>query len=61
VSNDVQRRWRAFSKTGLPGDDWPTYTEEERAVLVFDRQSHLAYDPRAERRRAWEGFSLATD
>jgi hypothetical protein len=29
--------------------------------MVFDRQSHLAYDPRAERRRAWEGFSLATD
>lgn len=60
VSNDVQRRWRAFSKTGLPGDDWPTYTEQERAVMVFNRQSHLEYDPRAERRRAWEGFSLAT-
>lgn len=60
VSSDVQRRWRAFSRTGLPGDGWPTYTEQDRAVMVFDRESHLEYDPRAERRRAWEGFSLAT-
>jgi para-nitrobenzyl esterase len=28
--------------------------------MVFDRESHLEYDPRAERRRAWEGFSLAS-
>ncbi|MDT5001806.1 MAG: para-nitrobenzyl esterase [Mycobacterium sp.] len=60
VSNDVQRRWRAFSRTGLPGDGWPAYTERERTVMVFDRESHLEYDPRAERRRAWEGFSLAS-
>jgi para-nitrobenzyl esterase len=26
---------------------------------VFDRRSHLEYDPHAERREAWEGFSLA--
>jgi para-nitrobenzyl esterase len=59
VSNDVQRRWRAFSRTGAPGDGWPAYTAEERAVMVFDRRSHLEYDPNAERRQAWEGFSLA--
>jgi para-nitrobenzyl esterase len=59
VSNDVQMRWRAFSRTGLPGDGWPAYTDQERAVMVFDRHAHLEYDPRAERRRAWEGFSLA--
>ena len=23
VSNQVQRRWRSFSRTGVPGDDWP--------------------------------------
>jgi para-nitrobenzyl esterase len=59
VSNDVQGRWRAFSRTGVPGEGWPAYTAEERAVMVFDRRSHLEYDPHAERRRAWEGFSLA--
>jgi para-nitrobenzyl esterase len=59
VSNEVQGRWRAFSRTGEPGDGWPAYTEQERAVMVFDRRSHLEYDPNADRRRAWEGFSLA--
>lgn len=59
VSNDVQGRWRAFSRTGVPGEGWPEYTADNRAVMVFDRQSHLEYDPDADRRRAWEGFSLA--
>ena len=59
VSNDVQNRWRAFSRTGVPGTGWPAYTDKDRAVMVFDRHSHLEYDPAAERRIAWEGFSLA--
>jgi para-nitrobenzyl esterase len=59
VSNDVQGRWRAFSRTGVPGDGWPQYTADDRAVMVFDRHSHLEYDPRADRRQAWEGFTLA--
>jgi para-nitrobenzyl esterase len=61
VSNDVQNRWRAFSRTGTPGDGWPTYTADERAVMVFDRRSRLEYDPNADRRRAWEGFTLAAN
>jgi para-nitrobenzyl esterase len=61
VSNDVQGRWRAFSRTGLPGDGWPAYTKGNRAVMVFDRHSHLEYDPDADRRRAWKGFSLAVN
>jgi para-nitrobenzyl esterase len=59
VTNEVQRRWRAFSRTGNPGDDWPVYTDADRAVMVFDRKSHLEFDPHPERRMAWEGFSLA--
>ncbi len=61
VSNEVQNRWRAFSRTSVPGDDWPAYTESDRAVRVFDRRSRVEYDPHAERRRAWEGFSLAAN
>jgi para-nitrobenzyl esterase len=59
VSNDVQNRWRAFSRTGTPGDGWPQYAREDRAVMVFDRRTHLEYDPNADRRQAWEGFTLA--
>jgi para-nitrobenzyl esterase len=59
VTNEVQRRWRSFSRTGNPGDDWPAYTHTDRVVMVFDRKSHLEFDPHPERRLAWEGFSLA--
>jgi para-nitrobenzyl esterase len=59
VTNEVQRRWRSFSRTGIPGDDWPTYTEHDRAVMVFDRASRLEFDPHPQRRMAWRGFSLA--
>ena len=60
VSRDVQLRWRAFSRTGVPGEDWPPYTAEQRAVRVFDREPRIEYDPRSERRLAWEGFTLAS-
>ncbi|MBE1548635.1 para-nitrobenzyl esterase [Mycobacterium sp. OAS707] len=60
VSDDVQTRWRAFARTGVPGQDWPAYNSEDRAVMVLDRRPHVEYDPHADRRQAWEGFSLAT-
>ena len=60
VSDDMQSRWLAFSRTGVPGDDWPTYSTTDRAVMVFDRQSRVEYDPHAIRRQAWEDFSPTT-
>jgi para-nitrobenzyl esterase len=59
VTNEVQRRWLSFARTGVPGDDWPAYTDTDRAVMVFDRKSHLEFDPHPERRIAWQGFTLA--
>ena len=59
VSNELQNRWRAFARTGDPGEGWPAYTLAHRAVMVFDRQSRLEYDPHPRRRAAWSGFSLA--
>ena len=59
VTNEVQRRWLSFSRTGNPGDDWPAYTDTDRAVMVVDRKSRLEFDPHPERRLAWQGFSLA--
>jgi para-nitrobenzyl esterase len=59
VSNDVQARWRAFSRTGVPGAGWPAYSADQRAVMVFDRNPRVEYDPHADRRLAWEGFTLA--
>jgi para-nitrobenzyl esterase len=59
VSNQVQRRWRAFSRSGVPGDGWPAYTADDRAVMVFDRKWRIEFDPHPHRRMAWAGFSLA--
>jgi para-nitrobenzyl esterase len=59
VSRDVQSRWRSFSRTGVPGDDWPAYDTSDRAVMVFDRRSRVEFDPDPDRRTAWEGFTLA--
>ncbi|HEU4361109.1 MAG TPA: carboxylesterase/lipase family protein [Mycobacterium sp.] len=58
VSDQVQQHWQSFSRTGTPGDDWPTYTDTSRAVLVFDRKTRIELDPHPERRLAWQGFSL---
>jgi para-nitrobenzyl esterase len=58
VSNDIQSRWRKFSRTGVPGDGWPTY-DEDRAVMVFDKHSRVEFDPHPARREAWQGFKLA--
>jgi para-nitrobenzyl esterase len=60
VSHQVQSRWQEFSRTGVPGD-WPSYNREERPVLVFDRHTHVEYDPHQHRRKAWAGFSLASE
>ncbi|MGX9791738.1 carboxylesterase/lipase family protein [Mycobacterium sp. MMS18-G62] len=59
VSNDVQRRWREFSRTGVPGTGWPAYTHDDRPVMVFDRHPRVEFDPHSARRQAWQGFSLA--
>jgi para-nitrobenzyl esterase len=59
VSHQVQTRWQEFSRTSVPGEDWPAYNREQRPVLVFDRHTHVEYDPHPHRREAWAGFSLA--
>jgi para-nitrobenzyl esterase len=61
VSNEIQGRWRSFSRTGVPGDGWPAHTNADRAVMVFDRRCRVEFDPHSERRMAWEGFSLVSE
>jgi para-nitrobenzyl esterase len=59
VSRDVQRRWRSFSRTGVPGEDWPRYAAPERATMIFDRRSRVEHDPTPARRQAWADVSAA--
>ena len=37
-------------RTGVPGD-WPVYHRDERPVLVFDRHTHVEFDPHPHRRQ----------
>jgi para-nitrobenzyl esterase len=57
VSDDMQSKWHEFSRTGIPPADWPHYTRARSAVMVFDRRPRVEYDPHADRRQAWDGFS----
>jgi para-nitrobenzyl esterase len=59
VSHQVQNRWNEFAHSGIPGDDWPVYNRRERPVLVFDRHTHVEYDPHPHRRQAWAEFTFA--
>ena len=59
VSDQTQRRWRSFSRSGMPGNDWPVYTATDRAVFVIDHKCRVEFDPHPQRRMAWDGFSLA--
>ena len=59
ITEDVQSRWCAFARTGVPGAGWPSYGSADRAVMIFDRTSRVECDPLAVRRQAWEGFTFS--
>lgn len=63
LREEMQAHWSEFIHTGAPGLDWPRYTSPSdtmpgRATLIFDSTSHVVYDPRGYRRRAWEGYNM---
>lgn len=59
LADAMSEAWVAFANTrnpfhaGLP--EWPTYDTTGRATLHFDVECHLAHDPGAEVRAAWDG------
>ena len=60
VSDDVQSTLaRIRPRPACPATTGPRTPSAERAVQVFDRRPRVEYDPHADRRQAWEGFSLA--
>ena len=50
--------WAAFARTGVPRHpsipEWPAYTPDQRATLVFDRRCRIDDDPGAETRVLWQ-------
>jgi len=49
--------WAAFARAGSPATvglpDWPYYTAEKRAVMVFDRECRTVTDPDRDARLLW--------
>ena len=51
----ISGAWAAFARTGNPNHaglpDWPAYTEESKAVMLFDAPSRVEKDPGAALRK----------
>jgi para-nitrobenzyl esterase len=49
--------WAAFARTGTPGNpaipEWPAYTTDRRATMVFDTRCRAVDDPGREARLLW--------
>jgi para-nitrobenzyl esterase len=57
VSGRMQAHWLHFARHGTPAPGWPAYDVAHRRTLIFDEVDRVEADPRAERRRAWTGFT----
>ena len=63
VAATMSGAWLSFARTGDPnqGDlpNWPPYTLEDRATMLFGATCTVANDPDGEERKAW-GRQMAT-
>lgn len=59
VVDDVQQRWVAFARNGVPSEDWPPYRGPDWPVLVFDRELRVEQNLGGDRRAVWDGFRLS--
>ena len=60
LSRRMHEAWVAFARTGRPAADglpeWPRYTAERRATMLFDFQPTVVEDPGAAEREVWAGL-----
>jgi para-nitrobenzyl esterase len=63
LADQMSEAWLAFARTGDPVHpgipDWPRYTLDERATILFDRQTTVAADPLGKPREAWASMPAA--
>jgi para-nitrobenzyl esterase len=49
--------WAAFARNGSPANaaipDWPAYTPDERATMIFDTNCRVLADPDRDARLLW--------
>jgi len=60
MSRAMHEAWASFARTGAPVSDglpeWPRYTPDRRATMVFDLESSVEIDPGGADREAWSGL-----
>jgi para-nitrobenzyl esterase len=58
LSRQMSQAWIAFAKNGNPNHtgmpQWPAYSTEQRAAMVFDKNSAVVADPHPQERQLWE-------
>jgi para-nitrobenzyl esterase len=63
LAGQMSEAWLAFARTDDPSHpgipDWPAYTTDERATMIFHRETALARDPFGGERRAWKGVDIS--
>lgn len=61
MADRISSVWAALAATGDPNNDilpeWPAYTSEDRATMIFNSDPKVVNDPRAEIRDFWAGVS----
>jgi len=56
VGRRMRTNWLHFAFSGSVDAGWPPYDEEHRRTLIIDVDDRVEEDPRAELRKAWNGF-----
>lgn len=60
LAEKMSSAWLAFAHNGIPAyeglSEWPVYTPQQRATMIFDAECRVVDDPGSEERRAWEGI-----
>ncbi len=62
LAEKMSEAWLAFARDGVPNyrglPEWPAYTPEERATMIFDSTCRVINDPGGELRQAWQGMAV---
>ncbi|MEM5515491.1 carboxylesterase family protein [Henriciella sp. AS95] len=60
MADRISSAWASFAATGDPNNerlpDWPAYTQDERATMIFDVDTRVENDPRADIRAFWQSL-----
>lgn len=51
LATEMHSAWVSFARDGDPG--WPSYSPDDRAVMLFDTESRVVHDPRPDELNCW--------